>query len=321
MGYSVGYHAGESTSCSRTGCEAGGLLVAGQLQVNAVNDGDANISKEQKRNIQRRHKTPAKLPGYGNLKQGDRTRVRESIGWDEDAQSTSGNQNSNNRSDGKTDAKGKRRAKEPEHKTQGNAPASSRQHAETVPISPEPSQSWFENAATWDDPEPPKAPQETARVNNRKEREDVNKQEGRRNAQSEAHFEPVTPQVRIPSQANGSRQPKQPSKQDPWDEIQATPRSAAGYDLGATRSDPYEPLSPEGRLEIEPSAAPSGPPAPAKAEIDSVVVMRLELEDAEAEARLAEAELLLAETRVKVESARRAVIAQKLKMARAGVSV
>ncbi|KIO28407.1 hypothetical protein M407DRAFT_243061 [Tulasnella calospora MUT 4182] len=64
----------------------------------------------------------------------------------------------------------------------------------------------------------------------------------------------------------------------------------------------------------------SGPPAPPKAEIDPAVLMRLELEDKEAEARLAEAELLLAEARVKVETARRAVVAQKLMMARAGVS-
>ncbi|KIO19241.1 hypothetical protein M407DRAFT_31131 [Tulasnella calospora MUT 4182] len=55
------------------------------------------------------------------------------------------------------------------------------------------------------------------------------------------------------------------------------------------------------------------------AEIDSTLLMKLELEDKEAEARLAEAELLLAETRVKVETARRAVSAQKLKMAQAGV--
>ncbi|KAG8949009.1 hypothetical protein FRC00_008345 [Tulasnella sp. 408] len=48
--------------------------------------------------------------------------------------------------------------------------------------------------------------------------------------------------------------------------------------------------------------------------------MKLELEDKEAEARLAEAELQLAETRVKVENARRAVSAQKLKMAQIGVS-
>ncbi|KAG8898622.1 hypothetical protein FRC01_010836, partial [Tulasnella sp. 417] len=42
-----------------------------------------------------------------------------------------------------------------------------------------------------------------------------------------------------------------------------------------------------------------GPPAAPKTEVDPVVLMKLELEDKEAEARLAEAELLLAETRVK----------------------
>ncbi|KAG9048429.1 hypothetical protein FS837_012877 [Tulasnella sp. UAMH 9824] len=53
--------------------------------------------------------------------------------------------------------------------------------------------------------------------------------------------------------------------------------------------------------------------------INQVLLMKLELEDKEAEARLAEAELLLAETRVKVENARRAVSAQKLKMAQVGI--
>ncbi|KAG8949008.1 hypothetical protein FRC00_008344 [Tulasnella sp. 408] len=62
-----------------------------------------------------------------------------------------------------------------------------------------------------------------------------------------------------------------------------------------------------------------GPPAAPKPEVDKTVLMKLELEDKEAEARLAEAELLLAETRVKVETARRAVVAQKLKMAKAGI--
>ncbi|KAG8916209.1 hypothetical protein FRC01_003298 [Tulasnella sp. 417] len=68
-------------------------------------------------------------------------------------------------------------------------------------------------------------------------------------------------------------------------------------------------------------------PAPYKAGIDPAMLMKLELEDKEAEARLAEAELLLvetritlAETRLKVETARRAVAAQKLLMARSGVS-
>ncbi|KAG8964500.1 hypothetical protein FRC05_003781 [Tulasnella sp. 425] len=321
MGYAVVYHTGDPTSCSSTSCETGGLLTAGQLQINAVQDGNANDSQEEKQNIQRRHDTPHKLPGYANLKLNDRNRVRESIGWGEDAQSTSGTQNDDSRSDGRTEAKDKVNGKEPEHGSQGNAPGSPRQHAETVPISAEPSPSWFADLATWDEPEPPKAPQETARVNNRKEREEVNKQEGRRNAQFEAHLKPVTPQVRMSPQANGFRQPRQPSNRDSWDRIRSTPRGAASYALGATRSDPYRPLAPESRLEIKPSAAPSGPPAVPKAEIDSAVVMRLELEDAEAEAGLAEAEVLLAETRVKAQSARRAVIAQKLKMARAGVSV
>ncbi|KAG8921700.1 hypothetical protein FRC00_008338 [Tulasnella sp. 408] len=56
-------------------------------------------------------------------------------------------------------------------------------------------------------------------------------------------------------------------------------------------------------------------------QIDPVLLMKLELEDKEAEARLAEAELVLAETRVKVENTRRAVSAQKLKMAQVGISL
>ncbi|KAG8941828.1 hypothetical protein FRC04_004070 [Tulasnella sp. 424] len=164
-------------------------------------------------------------------------------------------------------------------------------------------QSWCGVMPSWDEPEPPKAPQENTRVNKQKEKEVANKQEGQRNAQSEAYLEPVPPRAGTASQANNSRKPKQPSNQESRDARQAMPKAS------------------EMRPETEPSAPPSGPPAAPKAEIDSTTVMWLELEDAKAEARLAEAELLLAETRVKVETARRAVIAQKLKMARAGIAL
>ncbi|KAG8941829.1 hypothetical protein FRC04_004071 [Tulasnella sp. 424] len=280
---------------------AGGLLVAGQLQVTAE-DGDTIHSAGQKRSIRKRYKTFADLPGYWSLKSDDRNRVKEFIGWIEDAQGTPNIQSNNSRADGKIDAKGKGKVKESDRESQGSAPRGSRRHAETRPISPEPSQSWFGNVPSWDDPEPPKALQETARVNKKKEKEEVNKQEGRRNARSEAHLEPVPPQPGTASQANNSRKPKPPSNQDSRDAKQAISQA------------------PELRLEVQPTPAPSGPPEPPKAEIDQTVVMRLELEDAEAVARLAEAELLLVETRVKVESARRAIIAQKLKMARAGVA-
>lgn len=83
----------------------------------------------------------------------------------------------------KTDAKGKGKVNELELEIQENALGSSKQHAETRAISPDPMQSWCGVMPSWDEPEPPKAPQENTRVNKQKEKEVVNKQEGQRNAQ------------------------------------------------------------------------------------------------------------------------------------------
>ncbi|KIO28599.1 hypothetical protein M407DRAFT_22183 [Tulasnella calospora MUT 4182] len=156
-----------------------------------------------------------------------------------------------------------------------------------------------------DNPEPPKARQGTASPNKGKARGGEDEQGGRRNVLPELPVQPVSAPTGASQQAYGPSRPKETGRQD----------------LG-------DPLAPkESTPVVDSFVADPGPPRAPKADIDSALLMKLELEDKEAEARLAEAELLLAEnrivlaeTRLKVETARRAVVAQKLIMARAGVS-
>ncbi|KAG9048431.1 hypothetical protein FS837_012879 [Tulasnella sp. UAMH 9824] len=289
------------------------MLVAGQLVVHTQDGSTQNtrhldcLSKDQKRTARKRVKGPGDLPGFKNLRADDKKKVREVFGLDEDTQSVQGGQNNKGSRDEKTDAKGKGTAKAPERGPQGNAPGSSRQHLETRPISPAQSQSWYDNTPSWDDPEPPKPSSVAATVGGWKGREGQNKQEGRRNAPPETRVQPVPPPAAAPQQASGPNRSKQAGNQDFGNRNPPAPNVPE--------------ITPPGNSPVlNPSPPQAAAPAPPKTGIDPAVLMRLELEDKEAEARLVEAELLLAETRVRVETARRAVVAQKLLMARAGVS-
>ncbi|KAG8895436.1 hypothetical protein FRC01_012365, partial [Tulasnella sp. 417] len=166
------------------------MLVAGQLVINTGGqEEDAPnfrhfdcLSQAQKNRARKQVKGPSDLPGYRNMKGEDKKRVRETFGWNDDAQSVQGGQKNKGRADDKADAKGKGKGKASGHEAQGNAPGSSKQRNEARPMSPALSQTWYDNNPSWDDPEPPKPPQGTAFSGRGKEREGGNKQDGRRNA-------------------------------------------------------------------------------------------------------------------------------------------
>ncbi|KAG9048430.1 hypothetical protein FS837_012878 [Tulasnella sp. UAMH 9824] len=280
------------------------LVVSGQLHFEVPNGHTHHsrhfdcLSKEQKKAIRWKHKNATDLSGYASLKPQDKARVRESIGLNEEGQGTSGVQN---RVDEKTESKGKGKEKAPHHDFQENVPESSSQHTENRPRSPEHFQWWHDNMPSWDDPESPQSPQEAVSSSRGKETSNLNKQYRWGNTQSETRAQRVPQPAGAFHQANGPSISEQSSR---------APQDSEESILSAPTEPTSVPDLPVANL---------GPPAAPKPEVDANVLMKLELEDKEAEARLAEAELMLAETRVKVETARRAVVAQKLKMAKAGL--
>ncbi|KIO17946.1 hypothetical protein M407DRAFT_32383 [Tulasnella calospora MUT 4182] len=259
------------------------------------------LSKEQKKAIRWKHKSATDLSGYESLKPEDKDRVRESIGLNEEVQATSSPRNNDSRPFEKTDGRDKGKEKAPQSDFRDDIPGGSRRHTGSRSISPEDFEWWHDNMPSWDDPEATKPSQGAISWSKEQKREGLNKQDGRRNAQSETRAQRVPQPARASHQANDPNSSEQTSHHDSGNRVPSVPK--------------------EGALVMNTPVANLDPPAAPKAEIDPVVIMKLELEDKEAEARLAEAELLLAETRVKVETARRAVVAQKLLMARAGISV
>ncbi|KAG9018607.1 hypothetical protein FRB90_011214 [Tulasnella sp. 427] len=264
------------------------------------------LGKNLRKNIRKLHKTPADLPGYQNLKALDKTRAKNVIWPAEEDSSLLTNQDTSTQ----TGAPGGDRVQSTEPKI--DVSGSSVQHIDDSVLS----EFWYTSGPSWDDPAPSRAPQVNSGTSKEKGQEPSNyqRQATRRNV------EQVIPLPPIPSAARAPLPPSEPERPN-----QPTILPKPGYQSKQTNNSESQSPNPRTTFTSQEAVglgASAGPPAPPKADIlvDSTMLMRLELEDKEAEVRLVEAELQLAETRVKVETARRAVVAQKLVMARAGVS-